>query len=284
MENAENDDFHQYLLNAVAEKEASHKGDVTFVNGTGKRYRLHLTSSFYEGEEGGVIIQFTDITEIEKVRKGKRDATVLFVTAMIMASLWNFVYAVWCFAGEPFPTARLTPIMHLMGMALFLVLWKKTDFSVFDMGLSFRNLKKNILINLVITVIGFALMLGLRLLLGAVIPEYFAGKPVFSFAAQQPWQYAYYIPSVFVQQFISQGVLHESLRRILDGPHKNAMALGLSVLIFGSMHMYYGLIYMIGAIILLLAIGLIYARQRSIWAICIPHYVLGTMLVVMGFI
>lgn len=284
MQNDENDAFHQYLLNAVTEKEVSHRGEVTFVNGSGERYRLHLTSSFYEEEEGGVIIQFTDITEIEKVRKRKQDAAILFVTTTIIAALWNFVYALWHFRGEPVPPAMLTPLMYLMGMVLFLVLWKKTDFSVADMGLSFRNVKKNILTNLVVTVIGFAMLVGLRMLLGVVIPEHFTGKSFFNFAAQKPWQYIYYIPSVFMQQFISQGVLHTNLQRMLDGPHKNALALGLSVLLFSSMHMYYGLIYMIGAIVLLLGIGMLYARQRSIWAICIPHYVLGTMLVVMGFI
>lgn len=37
-------------------------------------------------------------------------------------------------------------------------------------------------------------------------------------------------------------------------------------------------------VLVLLVIGKMYAKQRSIWGILLPHFVLGNMLVAFGFI
>ena len=285
IENAENDAFSQYLLDAVAEKTVSHKGDVQFVNRAGSCVQMHLTSSYYTaGDTHGIIIQFTDITELMENKKLRMDSTVVFFTGTVVASLWNFVYAIWEYTGRPIPMIFMTPMLHALGMISFLIIKKKTGFSVADMGLSTVNLKKNLLSGAVVTAVGLLLMVIAKLVMMKFKPDFFGGKPFINFGNQAAWQYFYYILSVFVQEFISQGVMHENLRRLLVGPHKDLLALIFASMMFGSMHVFYGIIYMVGATLLLLVIGKMYAKQRSIWGILLPHFVLGNMLVAFGFI
>ena len=60
-------------------------------------------------------------------------------------------------------------------------------------------------------------------------------------------------------------------------------AIVVTSLAFGALHLFLGLIYMLGAIILLGGLGVLYRRQNTIWGLCIPHYVLGMALVFLGF-
>lgn len=281
----ENDEFYQYIINAILNRDAAQKGDVSFIGNGGKKYRLHLTASYYDDETvSGVVIQFSDITEIELERKTRLDSTVVFVTILSVSALWNYLYGLWDYTGRPVPVGFLPPIMYAMGLVTLLILWKTTDLPLKDVGLGTVNLKQNIRVNVFITIAGLVIMVLLKLILLAAAPGFFQGKPFVNFAAQRPWQYLYYILSVFLQQFISQGIIHENLRRILYGKHKAFFAYMLSLLFFGAMHIHYGIIYMVAGTVLLAAIGGIYIKQRSIWGILIPHYVLGTALVVLGYV
>ena len=44
---------------------------------------------------------------------------------------------------------------------------------------------------------------------------------------------------------------------------------------FGAMHIHKGLFYMLGAVALLSVFGIIYRKQKTIWGLCVPHFVLG---------
>lgn len=281
----ENDDFYQYVINAILNRDTAQKGDVSFVGNGGRKYRLHLTASYYDDETvSGVIIQFSDITEIELERKRRLDSTVVFVTILSVSALWNYLYGLWDYTNRPVPIGFLPLIMYTIGLISFFILWKTTDLPLKEIGLGTVNLRRNILVNIYITVAGLGIMVILKLIILAVAPQFFQGKAFINFAAQRPWQYMYYILSVFLQQFISQGIIHENLRRILYGKNKTFFAYMLSMLFFGAMHIHYGIIYMVGGTFLLAAIGAMYIKQRSIWGILIPHYFLGTALVVLGFV
>ena len=53
------------------------------------------------------------------------------------------------------------------------------------------------------------------------------------------------------------------------------MSIMVSSLVFGVLHIAYGLPYMVGASLLLGVLGVFYHRQGNIWGLCIIHYVLG---------
>ena len=81
-----------------------------------------------------------------------------------------------------------------------------------------------------------------------------------------------------------RGVIHENLRRIFVGKHSEAMAIVVSSLIFGALHIHRGFIYMIAATALLSIFGVLYRRQNSIWGLCIPHFVLGEIIWFLGYV
>ena len=53
---------------------------------------------------------------------------------------------------------------------------------------------------------------------------------------------------------------------------------------FVALHVAYGPIYMLGAFALLFIFGFIYNKQRTIFGLCIPHFVLGQMIAILGFV
>ena len=65
--------------------------------------------------------------------------------------------------------------------------------------------------------------------------------------------------------------------------YREAAAIVVSSLVFGALHLFLGLIYMLGAVVLLGGMGVLYRRQNTIWGLCIPHYVLGMALTFLGF-
>ena len=60
----------------------------------------------------------------------------------------------------------------------------------------------------------------------------------------------------------------------------DVVAIIISSLYFGALHLHKGLAFMIGATLLLSVFGFIYSRQGTIWGLCIPHYFLGLSLTV----
>ena len=81
--------------------------------------------------------------------------------------------------------------------------------------------------------------------------------------------------TVILQEFLARGVMQENLRRIFTGKHAGALSIIVSALVFGVLHIAYGLPYMLGAALLLGVLGILYHKQGNIWGLCIIHYVLG---------
>lgn len=69
-----NDAFHQFVLDAVYDKENSHSGEAFYRAGTVEETRrFRLTSSFLYGEDGqeriGIVVVFSDVTEVARLNR-----------------------------------------------------------------------------------------------------------------------------------------------------------------------------------------------------------------------
>lgn len=134
------------------------------------------------------------------------------------------------------------------------------------------------------------LMCLIKLLILKLFPSftfYTANNQFFDFSKYTVPQRVEYAICVVAQEYLSRGLVYECVRRIVttDDNEKYAdyIAIVISSLYFAALHIYLGVAYMIGAFVLLSIFGLIYKRQRSIWGLCIPHFVLGCMLEILGF-
>ena len=87
-----------------------------------------------------------------------------------------------------------------------------------------------------------------------------------------------------LQEFLPRGIIHENLRRIFIGKNKEVVAIIISSLMFGTLHIHRGFIYMIAATALLSIFGILYRIQNSIWGLCILHFILGEVVWYSGFV
>ena len=93
-----------------------------------------------------------------------------------------------------------------------------------------------------------------------------------------------YIPNVVLQEFLVRGVTQGSIERILPENYSPAVSIIVSSLFFGSIHIHKGIVYMVGAALLLAFFGALYKKQKTIWGLCIPHLFLSWSLrVIWGF-
>ena len=79
-------------------------------------------------------------------------------------------------------------------------------------------------------------------------------------------------------------MLYGSVRKLFDGKRAVAVAVALTTLLFGAVHLGHGFMYMITAIILLGSLGGLYEKQRNIWGVTIIHFVLGQAACCLGFL
>ena len=70
---------------------------------------------------------------------------------------------------------------------------------------------------------------------------------------------------------------------MFDGKHSSIVAILLSSLLFGAVHIAHGFMYMVAAIVLLGALGGLYEKQQNIWGVTIIHFVLGNRCVALDF-
>ena len=277
--NSANDDFHQYVLDCVYDKEARHAGAVTYTHPDGSVRYFKIAASYAGSMDGprksGVILRVTDITDLH-LAKVKHDDTikVLIGTITIMA-LWDYLVAVWEQMGRPISSTALTVIIEVIGVIATVFALRYTSITVTDFGLGTKNLKKNILVDSALTAAVLALMIVVKLFLRQFFPNIISpDRPFFRWDALQAVDLLY-IPTVVLQEFLVRGVTQGSLERILPENYPPAVAIIVSSLVFGSIHIHKGLVFMVGAACLLCFFGFLYRKQGNIWGLCIPHLFLS---------
>ncbi len=279
-----NDAFHQFLLDSVADSENTHKGEIDYTRDDGTTIHLRMTTSFLFDEDGttydGVVIQFSDVTEVVKLRRKQQESSFTFVSVIIYVCCWVFICVIWELLGRPISDELMTQVVQVLGLVVFYFILKKTSFTLQDLGLGFKNIKGAVITDAIIAAVGFGLLVLIKLLLRALVPSYFEpDAPFFNF--NFGWGQWFYPCVVVMQEFLTRSVMHENLRRVIVGRNSEWMAIFVSSILFGVLHLHKGIVFMIGAMILLGALGMLYRKQKTIWGLCIPHYVLGLSLTVL---
>ena len=250
----DNDALLEFLVKATAEKNASQRGDILFRRGDGSTVRLNTSCICLEDEEDtqerSYAIHFDDITEIDILRRKRRESSAVFIGTMTAVSVWIYIVALWQQTGQKVSQEIMTQFIHAISLIMFFYIRHYTHFSFEEMGLKIKGIGKAIKVDILVTAIFTALLFGIKL----------------------------------VQEFLSRGVIHENLRRIFVGKYSEAAAIVVSSLLFGALHIHRGFMYMLAATALLSIFGILYRKQNSIWGLCIPHFVLGEVVWYLGFV
>ena len=275
----ENDDFHQFVLDAVYDKEHAHSGEADYKARNRELRRFSLTSSFLRSEDGatpiGIVVMFSDVTEIARLNRQRRESSTIFAVLMICVCLYLFLWSLLRYLNAEPAGWVMNLMIESISIIMFFIILKTTSFSIRDIGLRVVNAKATFLPDILITIAGtVALVLG-KIVLLRVAPGFFPeGAPFWDWSVGTFADIIYPL-TVILQEFLARGVMQENLKRIFTGKYAGAMSIIVSALVFGVLHIAYGLPYMLGATLLLGVLGVFYHKQGNIWGLCIIHYVLG---------
>ena len=284
----ENDALLEFLVRATEEKNASHRGDILFHREDGRDVRLNTSCICLQDDEDpqerSYAIHFDDITEIDILRRKRRESSAVFIGTMTAISVWIYAVALWQHTGQRVSQEVMTQFIHAISLIMFFYIRHYTHFSFEEMGFKIKGIAKAIKTDCLLTAIFTAILFGIKLVLLRVSPGFFpAGVPFWDWSRMN-WSDITYPLTVVLQEFLSRGVIHENLRRIFVGKYSEAAAIIVSSLLFGALHIHRGFMYMLAATALLAIFGILYRKQNSIWGLCIPHFVLGEVVWYLGFV
>ena len=270
-----NDDLCQSILDALYDKQTKITKTVNFYTPNNEKRVLQIKSSYWDAPESegqnGVLLILRDMTAEERHKKEKEDAILIFSFFLSAVGIWTLFYAALTHFQIEIPPFCMTYMLLGLGIAVAcLIIWK-TDLTFADIGLSFRNICKPVLINLSFSLIACLLMMGVKAIFVVLGSDFFPeGQPFFDFHFTVGMKL--YPISVLLQEILSQSVIHECLMRMLKGKHAPFYAILLSSVLFTVLHIHRGFGFMVGSLILCCVLGILYRKQRTIWGLCITHY------------
>lgn len=289
MDNAQdkNDEFHQVVLDLIADKMVK-KNSIEYCKTDGSKAFLNVTATKMGNDKDSsrIYIICKDITKEEEERRLRQDSVWALIITILFSCFWNFASQIWLNFGQSISSGVVSKAMVVFAGIAALCIAKTTKLSWKDMGLSIKGKKKEIIIDAVVT-LGFAVaMILLKVAILAVNPEFefYTDGSFFMWGKYSLIGHGTYLLSVIGQEIISRGILHESLTRILPNDKHEVKSILISSVIFGSIHIHLGLVYMFSAMFLLMIFGFIYRKQRSIWGLCIPHFFLAQLMGILGFV
>lgn len=283
-----NDEFHQLVIDAVYQKDKTHKGIVVFTDSKGNKRFLKVTSSFLKSESAdentGVVLVISDVTETEILRQKRRQATVVFSCVVVCVSLYILLVSALEYLGLEVSTKILTQVINLMVFVVAIILYKTTDYSPSELGLKLYRPKYTFVSSAVISVGMVGVLVLLKLVLLKLTPDFFMeGAPFWNWDIGV-YSWVSYIFTCVIQEFLARSMIYSSIRKMFDGKGAMLWALFLSSLLFGAVHIAHGFMYMFTSIILLGSLGGLYEKHRSIWGVTLIHYVLGQTACCLGFL
>lgn len=283
----ENDCFHQVVLDLISDKMIK-KDSIEYHKTDGTKAFLNVTATKTGNEEDSerIYIICKDITKEEEERRLRQDSVWALIITILFCCFWNFASQIWLNFGQSISSGVVSKAMVVFACIAALCIAKTTKLSWRDMGLSIKGKKKEIILDAVVT-LGFALaMIILKIVILALNPEFefYTDGSFFMWSKYSLIGHGTYLLSVVGQEIISRGILHESLARIIPNDKHEVKSILISSIIFGSLHIHLGLVYMCSAMLLLMIFGFIYRKQRSIWGLCIPHFILAQLMGILGFV
>ena len=284
----ENGALLEFLVKSTKEKNTSQRGDILFLRDDGSEVRLNTSCICLQHDENpderSFAIHFEDITEIDILRRKRRESSAVFIGTMTAVSVWIYFVALWQMTGQKISQELMTQFIHAISLVMFFYIRRATHFTFEEMGFKIKGISRALKIDCLLTAVFAVMLVGIKLIVRKTSPGFFEEGAPFWDWSRLNWSDVIYPLTVVLQEFLSRGVIHENLRRIFVGKYSETMAIIVSSLLFGALHIHRGFIYMLAATVLLAIFGILYRKQNSIWGLCIPHFVLGEMIWFLGYV
>lgn len=287
-----NDAFHEMLIEAITDKKIVHKKRIKY-NTDNCQKTIYIASSVLrdeKGEQSGVILSFDDISNEERLKFKISTSALMFIILVALLSIWMFACAVFMNDEDPISSTLFGRFIMYLPLIFTPVAVKTCGFTIEDLGLKTKDIKKYVIIDILLTIAAVAILCIAKLIILRLFPSFTFYNPdnkFFDFSKYTIFGRLEYGVCVIAQEYLSRGLVYECVRRIVstedNQKYVDTISIIVSSLYFAALHIYLGVTYMIGAFVLLSIFGFIYKKQRSIWGLCIPHFILGMAIEILGF-
>jgi membrane protease YdiL (CAAX protease family) len=86
-----------------------------------------------------------------------------------------------------------------------------------------------------------------------------------------------------VQEFIARGTVQGTLERLFSGRHRGFLAILVTSLLFGSLHVYSSIPLAVSALLTSWLWGWMYNRQQTLAGVSLSHFLIGNAAGLMGY-
>lgn len=279
MGNRKNRAFNKYFKNIFEKNAQPDKDTIKNITSEGTQY-LSVDASLLQKHETtrkkefpGMLLLVEDVTERHQLKQHEHDCAFIFAGLILCICLYLFAWSLIRFTLHiPLKTSAYTLMIEVMTFLLFLEILFLTSLSMRDIGLipKLSTFKKNLLETIVIGVTACIVLLIIKVVLtflGYNIKDQFIGG---SFHG------AYiYVFTAFIQEFLARGVIQTSVKSLMKVKFQKQFGIFLTSLLFSLMHLPFGFIFMMGALILSLALGYLFERHQNMWSCAVLHWGCG---------
>ncbi len=146
-----------------------------------------------------------------------------------------------------------------------------------DYGWTLRNWRRAIAESRGFAGLAFVALVGVKALLIRYSPD-FHNAPLLAWSYWGGWtSVAAYLFVAPTQELIGRGLLQNSIEKFLTGARRTLLAIVLTSVQFGVVHLHFSFWTGIMAMLSGLLFGAIFARQRTLLGVSISHFILGTL-------
>jgi membrane protease YdiL (CAAX protease family) len=275
------------FLEAIRDHQGRFQRRCPFTAPNGRTYTFFVTSSqlSYGEGESYVVVTCADVTAEVEAERMRHESTFVLLSSIVYICLFIFVYSVWNFVGRPGAPSDLTRVLEVGGVVLGVFVYKNTSLTLGDLGLSTRNLAHNLKVD-VLACLGVVAFFALaKVFFMFVAPQVIVHPEVFYDPSWlTPGRALAYVFTALIQEFLTRGIMQESLTHVIAHEKRESIAIVISTLMFAAIHLHYGPYFMMGAAVLLGVFGVIYRKQRSIWGLVLIHFTFGMSAAFLGLI
>jgi membrane protease YdiL (CAAX protease family) len=220
---------------------------------------------------------------LEQSIKLRNHLNFVFMNTVVLLSFFSFILAILKTSAS---TANSTSIfivsrlieLSILTSSILLIIRSKLPLSEF--GLTLKNWPKSIKESLMATVVAIILCTFLKFVL--IHFNLITDSTLLRFE-NIDWTFGFYFIVAPLQEFLGRGVVQGTLQRIVPSKYGWIMAIVLTSLVFGTLHLYISTPFALASIIGSFLWGWLYVRHGSILGISISHIIIGFWLGVLGF-
>lgn len=219
----------------------------------------------------------------EKIKKEKsNDARVFYIALIAAVATVQIVLKVFTKFVPDAESQTFSRIIEVVMSVFALFFAFKTTFVQPWLGLKVEKADaKRTIISCVTLTVGIIVIFVVTRLILQSFSSSVAEKPFFGFYFDIKHR-RYYFISVLIQEVLAKGVLQYGIEKTLP-EDKWFIALPVSALVFGMLHIYHSLYYILGAIAIALVSGVFYHRQKNVWSSYVLHFLLAFLPRCFGF-